>query len=440
MEIAKPPFTAEQIRDATQAGRTYIYEVESQGHTITRRMLFREVTESSAKIESVTYGDDGTPVDDPATSEDTWDDLVGHASYPFEQTKVTQARCRVPAGKFDCMVYTVTDGAEVTVAKFAKSLPGAPVSLVIKNGDQTVMKMTLLDHRESYQARARFDHLWDFSDPAGTRAKFEARLPEAMTSGNAGYIAELKTQIARTYSLEQKFDECHALLDEVEKTLKDEQKVAKVRVLLERGRGFNSNGQKDLAVEQFTAAWELAQQTPADELTVDAAHMLGIAVPGEDGLAWTQKALAFAERSELPAARRWKGSLYNNIGWSYADKADYATAKSYFEKCQLFFFEEGKRPERERIARWSIAKMERLLGNVERALEMQQKILTELTAANETDGFVHEELAECLLALDRRQEATEHFAKAYEALAEDRWLQRDEPERLARLKKLGGVE
>ena len=55
----------------------------------------------------------------------------------------------------------------------------------------------------------------------------------------------------------------------------------------------------------------------------------------------------------------------------------------------------------------------------------------------EKDGFVFEEIGECLLLLQRGEEARRYFSKAYEILSQDSWLTEQEPERLARLKALG---
>lgn len=439
--LAPPPFTANQIREATQAGRTYLFRNTTQGNSVHRRMLFREVRDDGCTVESTPYTDGGEPMGEPVVTEYTWSALVSHASYPKSATVITEAPCEVPAGTFDCMVYTVDMGDEQTVAEFAKSLPGAPVRMTTRKNGKPFLEMVLLEHRESFDARVRLLPLWDYSDPAGSRARFQARVEEARTSGNAGYLAELETQIARTYGLEQKFDQAHHLLDEVQERFDDDApSIARVRYHLERGRTFNSDKKREQAIEQLQRAFSMARQLPdADDLAVDAAHMLGITEPGEEGITWTQKALALAEASDDPAAKRWRGSLYNNLGWAHAEKKSYEKALELFEKCQAFFAHEGERPERERIARWSIAKMHRLLGHTEKALSMQQKILAELDEAGETDGYVHEEMAECLLALERRDEAQPHFAKAYEALSQDAWLKRDEPERLERLKRLSAA-
>jgi hypothetical protein len=60
----------------------------------------------------------------------------------------------------------------------------------------------------------------------------------------------------------------------------------------------------------------------------------------------------------------------------------------------------------------------------------------EFESTNEADGYVFEEIGECLLALNRAVEARPYFAKAYETLSQDEWLRDREPARLARLKEL----
>lgn len=86
-----------------------------------------------------------------------------------------------------------------------------------------------------------FDKLWDYNDPAGTAEKFREILPAARESGNRPYLAELLTQIARTQGLQREFDAAHATLDEVETLLADDAPIPRIRVLLERGRVFNSS-------------------------------------------------------------------------------------------------------------------------------------------------------------------------------------------------------
>ena len=61
----------------------------------------------------------------------------------------------------------------------------------------------------------------------------------------------------------------------------------------------------------------------------------------------------------------------------------------------------------------------------------------EFESTGETDGYVFEEIGECLLALKRADEARPYFAKAYEVLSKDSWLVEQESDRIKRLKRLG---
>ena len=78
------------------------------------------------------------------------------------------------------------------------------------------------------------------------------------------------------------------------------------------------------------------------------------------------------------------------------------------------------------------------LGRLEVALQTQRELEVELSASGvESDGFVYEEIAECLLALGRSAEARPYFRKAHALLAVDAWLVESEPERVERLRELG---
>jgi tetratricopeptide (TPR) repeat protein len=281
-----------------------------------------------------------------------------------------------------------------------------------------------------------FDALWDYNRPDETEKKFRDLLPQAEAVGAKSYRLQLLTQIARTLGLQRKFDEAHATLDTVEKSLTDDLKRVKVRYLLERGRVFNSSKQPDKARTLFLEAWDVARAAGEDALAVDAAHMMGIVEPPEQQIEWNHKALEMAEQSVDPKARKWKGSLYNNLGWTYHDKGDFTKALDLFQKGLSFRLEQGD-AETARIARWTVARALRSLGRVEEALTMQTDLLAVAEKTNNPDGFINEEMGECLLALGREKEAKPHFKRAYELLSKDPWLVESEPKRLERLKKLG---
>lgn len=281
-----------------------------------------------------------------------------------------------------------------------------------------------------------FIALWDFNHPEETEKKFRDLLPEAKASGDVGYLAELLTQIARTYSLRDEFDTAHETLDEVEPLLSEKFPKARIRYLLERGRTFNSADKKTKARPLFLEAWNLGKTSVEDSLAIDAAHMMAIVEPPKEQMAWNLKALALAESSQDQKAKKWLGSLYNNIGWTHFDLKEYDKAMVVFEKAVEFRQAQSQLREIQ-IAKWSVGRTHRAIGDIASALKIQESLYKEIQeSGKEKDGFVFEELAECYLELNR-PEATSFFALAYEQLSKDKWFVENEPARIQRLKELG---
>jgi tetratricopeptide (TPR) repeat protein len=283
------------------------------------------------------------------------------------------------------------------------------------------------------------DGLWNYGDPAATETKFRALLPRAAGAAHVAYRLELLTQLARTQSLQRKFDACHAILDDVDRDATPEMHLVRVRSALERGRAFNDTGRLDEAKRAFAAAWELASAKRIDGLAVDAAHMLAIAASGEEAVEWNRRALAYAEASTDPAARRWFGSLRNNLGWAYVSLGHYPAALAQFEEV-VRIHEAAGRAAPLRIGRYSVAKTLRLMGRVDESLALQRQVLKSAEAQNDPDGYVHEELGECLLALGKGDAARAEFARAYELLSKDPWFPPGEAARLERIRRLGNGE
>jgi tetratricopeptide (TPR) repeat protein len=200
---------------------------------------------------------------------------------------------------------------------------------------------------------------------------------------------------------------------------------------------FNSSGQAERARALFQEAWEAASGAEGEDYyAVDAAHMIAIVEPPEAQIEWNLRALDLAERSKEQKARRWLGSLYNNMGWTYHDRGEHERALELFLKAQRAREAQGD-AEQVRVARWCVARAMRSLGRLDAALEIQRELERERAGAGTPDGYVHEEIAECLLALGNEVEARPYFARAYQELLKDRWLAENERARLERLRHLG---
>lgn len=284
-----------------------------------------------------------------------------------------------------------------------------------------------------------FDALWDYDHPGATEKRFRELLPAALDSGDFPYLAQLFTQIARAEGLQRKFHDAHKTLDRVERglTKADAGDKTKVRYLLERGRVYNSSGKRDEARPLFLKAFDLALGSKDDFNAVDAAHMMAIVEPTEKQLLWNLRALDLAENSADEKARKWKGSLYNNIGWTYFEQQQFEESLLMFEKALGFQQQQGD-PNKIMIAKWCVAKTLRMMDHTEEALEMQRNLFEEYQAAGKKSGYVYEEIAECMMLQGQEQEAQGWFVAAYEELSKDPRLA-NEQGRLKRLKELGKV-
>jgi tetratricopeptide (TPR) repeat protein len=245
-------------------------------------------------------------------------------------------------------------------------------------------------------AETDIEAFWEYGDPAGSEARFRA----ALVSAAGDERLELLTQIARTYSLRKRFDEAHALLDEVERELPGAASESPkggvrphVRYRLERGRTFNSSGATEQARALFVSAWEEAEAAGLEGLAVDAAHMVAITHAGTpDGVAWGRRGLELARASEDPKARALIPALLNNLAWDLHDMGRFSEALPWFEEAQAEWTARGK-PKQIQAARWAVARCLRSLGRTAEALAILHALEAEHAAAGTSDPSIAEELA-----------------------------------------------
>jgi len=282
-----------------------------------------------------------------------------------------------------------------------------------------------------------FDKLWDYNNPEETGKKFKALLPDADKLKDKSKYLELLTQIARTEGLQRRFEDAHRTLDKAMKMILPEHIIPRIRYMLERGRVYNSSKETEKAAEIFNAAFQQAVKYHEDFYAIDAAHMLGIVEKEEESLKWNEIAIRMAEDSKDKRANGWLGSLYNNTAWTYHDMKQYDKSLELFEKNVKWHSERNSNQKMISIARWSVARTLRSKGKINEALEIQMELEREMNEKQiENGGYNYEEIGECLLLLNKKEEATPYFKKAHELLSQDIWLQANEKERLERLEDL----
>ncbi|HRK59655.1 MAG TPA: hypothetical protein PLI74_08435 [Candidatus Kapabacteria bacterium] len=279
------------------------------------------------------------------------------------------------------------------------------------------------------------DALWDYMDPI----KSEQCFTQAIAQINPGTLpllyAELLTQRARAIGLQQQYERAFATLADADALINNTSSVALVRYYLEYGRLLHSS-RTSHANEYLLKSYTLAIELHEDFYAIDAAHMLGIIEKGLQSLEWNTIAIDIAEKSIHPRAKKWLGSLYNNTAWTYFFSENYQKAYTIFQKSKAWYAERNLLNE-EFIAEWSLARTLRAQGHLQEALQAQLTLLENRQAANfPEDGYISEELGEILLSMGREQEATPHFAHAFDLLRHDIWLQQNEDKRLKRLELL----
>lgn len=275
---------------------------------------------------------------------------------------------------------------------------------------------------------------WNFEDLQESERRFRALLGQCESDVESACVL---TQLARVHGLQGDFEKARELLEEARALAKGEPSAATIRIHLETGRVLNSSGDPAAARPEFETAFALAEALEEEFLAVDAAHMIAIVETPENAIAWNERALQLASSAADPKAKKWKASLHNNLGWTYHDLGD-------FEKA-LFHFQEGLQerlasgtPTTVRIAKWCVGRCLRSLGKLEEALTVQTSLAEDPASAE--DGFVSEEIAECLYALNRTEESRSHFELAHALLSKQSWLVSSEPQRLERLARLSKPE
>jgi tetratricopeptide (TPR) repeat protein len=262
---------------------------------------------------------------------------------------------------------------------------------------------------------ADISSLWNYSDPEASEKRFRAALVEA--GGDDALI--LQTQIARTHGLRRNFQEARRILAEIQEPVPRASPEAQVRYCLELGRTYASAAHKPEEVTPedkkkarslYTRAFETARDARLDYLAIDALHMMNtVDTEPQDQLAWDLKALAFMEASPQAEAKRWEGSLRNNVGYANFLLGNYDEALAQY-RLSLAAHERSGSAANVRIAHWMIARTLRAQGRTQEAIAIQLRLEREWDDAGEPDPYVYEELEQLY-----RQSGESALAEQYAA-------------------------
>lgn len=262
---------------------------------------------------------------------------------------------------------------------------------------RTLLPLALVLHLPSAMAALDLAALWDFDAPAQSEQRFRA----ALATASPDEALVLQTQIARSFGLRREFERARELLASLEPKLADASAEAKARHVLEFGRSLASATHTpqqltpqatQQAREAFERAAAIARAARLDDIAIDALHMLAfVDTAPADQLRWAETALAVADASPQPAARRWRASLLNNAGYALHQLGRHEEALVHFRRAVVLRAEAGD-AKTLRVAHWMVAWTLRSLGRLDEALALQLRLERECDAAGAPDPYVFEEL------------------------------------------------
>ncbi|MBB4012614.1 hypothetical protein [Niveibacterium umoris] len=239
--------------------------------------------------------------------------------------------------------------------------------------------------------------LWDFGKPELSEQRFRA----ALANASADEALILQTQIARSYGIRKDFVRAREILATIADAAKRASPEVRVRYALELGRTWASATHppesqtpetRETARRLYTEAFETARDAHLDDLAIDALHMMAFVDTAPDAqLTWDLKAVAYMDASPQAEAKRWEGSLRNNVGYALHLQGRYDEAMTQFQLALAARERDGK-AENIRIAWWMIAWTLRAQQHIDQALAIQLRLERECAAAGEPDPYVFEEL------------------------------------------------
>jgi tetratricopeptide (TPR) repeat protein len=288
------------------------------------------------------------------------------------------------------------------------------------------------------------DLYWFPDDPARSEREFRAKLAElqGQEAKDHAFQAEILTQIARAEAAQGKITEASASLAAASNLLgevaSEESLRARIRLLLQEGRLFVIQRTPAPARTRFNKAWVLSVNAGEDCFVIDVAREMAGIEPQKFQEVWIRKAIEIAEGSSQEKARFWLGDLYAELGWRLFDLRQFDAALVAHQSslachqqrgCQLGIYQ----------ARWAVGRLLRQLRRVPEALAWNETLMLEMDTENPLYGRLCEEVAECLLSLNRPEVAQVQFAHAYHELSRAKVVDRH-PLGLKRLKQLGKVD
>ncbi len=296
----------------------------------------------------------------------------------------------------------------------------------------------------------KFDEvIGKIGDPVLIEPKLqELAIQAKKLSDNSTYL-QIQSQIALMQACQKKFDQAHETLDQADRELLALDCIAQVRLLLERGRVFQQEGNIDQAKKYFEKSYQISKLHDLDYHTINAAHMIAIVVISlQEKIIWNELALSLTLQTKDKKAAQWLAPLYNNLGQNYFDMQEYEKSLENYEKALQLFQNDSRYSDSNLIfARWTIGRCIRALGRFGKAIDLQHALLEEMKKIEQSKeygmpsemfflirGWIYEELAVIYDMEHDEYNAKEYVELALTDLEDNEMFVITSPERLERLR------
>ena len=153
---APTPFTAEEIRGGSPAGKTVRVRIDEEDQPPRiRQTRFVEVDADGSIQEYSEFDLDGRPLGEPERRRSRWLDLQDHASSPAAATTITREVIESALGTLECSHYRVVHDDGVHLLWFADAIPGMPVRLHVETDGRVVYQSEMIERSEASEPAGR---------------------------------------------------------------------------------------------------------------------------------------------------------------------------------------------------------------------------------------------------------------------------------------------
>jgi tetratricopeptide (TPR) repeat protein len=200
-------------------------------------------------------------------------------------------------------------------------------------------------------------------------------------------------------------------------------------------RGERTPSQSRIA---YSEAWTLAVDSEDEENEVEIAERMAESEPLKVRIGWIEKGIEIASSSKNDILKTRLSTLYRAQGRDHHELRRYPHAIESYRK-SFEAAKDAKNITDELLAESAKGNTLRAMHKTEEALELQMNLLSRFEGNSENIGEVYEEVAECLHALKRVEEAEGYFASAHRTFSTDPHFEDRRPGVLKRLKTLGKI-